>query len=357
MAEEVAKQETPSEFYYACRNNQVDTVRQLLTQSSLEQLDRMEPNGSTALHVACFHKHPEVVSLLLERGFTRRVRNKFENTPYDEAETDELKQLFTRSNVASRFGGDLGSGSEKLTWMIIDGNEQNVLHERPADTYHGNRLEYGTFHADRLLQQLGASMPKLDVVRRLLRRAIEEKDCKRLIQAFTTDTEFSQRINAYLLSPQDTGVQANGMSEFVDTIFFNHKLHEKYQYLGKCYRSVKLNSLSDLDFYKKDTKMVNRTYLSATKDRLLAKKYVSEFPYVALLSFEIRQSSTCLDIESLSEFPHEKEVLIMNNSIFKVMQVITKNNFEMEIELRESKSARFEGPNRKNSLFDKLRLN
>lgn len=356
MAEEVAKHETPSEFYFACRGNQLDTVRQLLTELSLEQLDRMEPNGSTALHAACFHKHPQTVALLLERGFTRRVRNKYGNTPYEEAETDELKQLFLRSNVASRFGGDFGLGSEKLTWMIIDGNEQNVLHERPADTYHGNRLEYGTFHADRLLQQLGESMPKLDVVRRLLRRAIEEKDCERLIQAFTTDTDFSQRINAHLLSPRDTGAKTNGMSEFVDTIFFNQKLHKKHQYLGKCYRSVKLNALCDLDFYKRDTKMVNRTYLSATKDPLLAKSYVSEFPYVALLSFEIRQSSTCLDIESLSEFPHEKEVLIMNNSIFRVMQVITRNNFEMEIELRESRSARFDAPSRNNSLFDRFRL-
>ena len=354
MAEEVPKQESPSPFYFACRGNDLDAVNQFLAQFSLEELDHMEPNGSTALHAACYRKHGRIVARLLDRGFTRRAINKFENTPYNEASTDELQQLFLRSNAASRFGGDLSTEGEKLSWLVIDGNEQNVLSERATDTYHGNRLEYGTFHVDRLLKELGASMPKLDVVRRLLRRAIDEKDAKRLIQVFTTDTEFSERINSFLLLAN--GSQSTGMSEFVDTIFFNQQLHEKFQFLGKCYRSVTLASLSDLDFYKKDTKMVNRTYLSATKDRLLARKHVADCPVNGILIFEIRQANTALNIESLSEFPHEKEVLIMNNSIFKVMQVITKNNFEVEIELREAKTAHFGGPNRKNSFLEKLRL-
>mgnify|MGYP000398013572 CR=1 FL=1 len=47
-----------------------------------------------------------------------------------------------------------------------------------------------------------------------------------------------------------------------------------------------------------------------------------------------------VDIEYLSEFPCEKEVLIMDNAKFKVMKITTKSDSDIEIELRDSKSTR-----------------
>ena len=44
-----------SEFYLACRNGDATKVKQLLPQMTIERLDQMEPNGSTALHVASFN--------------------------------------------------------------------------------------------------------------------------------------------------------------------------------------------------------------------------------------------------------------------------------------------------------------
>lgn len=46
---------TCSEFYMACRNNDMDKVKQLIKMMTPEDIDRIEPNGSTALHAACFH--------------------------------------------------------------------------------------------------------------------------------------------------------------------------------------------------------------------------------------------------------------------------------------------------------------
>ncbi|CAF0930724.1 unnamed protein product [Rotaria sordida] len=349
MGENSINNGSPSQFYFACRNNDIETVRRLLDEYPLEDLDKMESNGSTALHAACFYKNIDIVKLLLDRGFTRRVINKYNYKPLDECESEEIRQLFIRPKVSNRFGGDVSYEQEKLTWIIINKNEQNIIHDRVLDTYNGNRLEYKLFHGDKILQQLDNNMSKLDVIRRLFHRAINEKDCTRLIQAYTTDTDFSNQINNYLIRQSeeitnDSCTQVNVISEFIDTIFFNHQLHEQYQFQGICYRSIKIKSDNDLNIYRIGTKLINRTFISATKDRQFAEKYVAdrnaEKKYAAIISFEIRQFNTALDIENLSEFPNEKEILIMNKRIFKVIRIKMKNSFDVEIELRESKSTR-----------------
>jgi ankyrin repeat protein len=340
-------EQNPSEFYFACRNNDINTVRRLLDEHSLEDLDQMEPNGSTGLHAACFYKNIEIIQLLLERGFSRCVINKFNNMPADESETDEIRELFKRPKTSNRFGGHIPYEREKLLWIFIDGHDQHVIQYRTSDTYDGKRLEYGLFNGDKILQQLCNNMPKIDVIRRLFNRAIKEKDCTRLLQAFTAETDFYNRINNYLISCNEQminngSVQPNITSEFIDTIRLNQQLHKNYQFEGTCYRSIKIKSHNELNNYKVGAKLINRTFLSTTKDRQLAEEYVRDNEdgqeNTVIISFKIRYSKTALDMEYISEYPHEKEILIMNNTIFKVIHVTTKPNLDVEIELRESKS-------------------
>jgi len=343
------EENTASEFYFACRNDNINTVRRLLDEHPLEDLDRMEPNGSTALHAACYFKNIEIIQLLLDRGFTRYAINKFNNKPIDESETDEIKELFKRPKISNRFGGNVSYEQEKLKWIVVEKNNQHIIQYCVSDTYDGKRLEYGLFNGEKLLQQLGNNMPKIDVIRRLFRRATDEKDCTRLIQAYTAETDFYNRVNSYLILQNEQMImngsaQTNVLSEFIDTIYLNHQLHEKYQFKGICYRSLKIKSHNELNMYQVGKKLINRTFISATKDRQFAEQYVcdseKEKQNAVIISFEIRHSKTALDIEYLSEFPDEKEVLIMINSIFKIIRVTTKTNLDVEIELRESKSTR-----------------
>ena len=87
-----------SEFYLACRNGDLATVRQLLPKMSNEQKNCIEPNGSTALHAATYFGHHAIVKLLLENGCVTWVRNSYKNTPYNEAQDHEMRQLFDRPN-------------------------------------------------------------------------------------------------------------------------------------------------------------------------------------------------------------------------------------------------------------------
>ena len=334
------EEKTPSEFYFACRNNEIETVRRILDEQSVEDLDRMEPNGSTGLHAACFYKHDQIVQLLLERGFTRRTINKYESTPFGEA-TGVIRNLFQRPKTSTRFGGNIPHEREKLIWISMEDNQQQASRYVVSDTYDGDRLEYGLFHCQQILQTLGSNMPKVDVIRRLFRRATEEKDATRLVQAYTAETDFYNRINNYLISQT---VNTNDViSEFIDTIALNRQLHDKHHYEGLCYRSIRIKSHYELNIYKVGAKLITRCFLSTTKDRQLAEEYVrtgqdDEAKHSVLIIFEIRQKRTALDIEKLSEFPHEKEVLILNNKMFKVVRVTSKANLDVEIELRESKS-------------------
>jgi hypothetical protein len=114
----------PSKFYMACRNNEIDTVISMLPRVTLEEINQIEPNGSTALHAAAYYGNEEIVELLLSKGAARMIKNMHDCTPYQEAKTKEIKKLFERSDRAERkskgrFTGEKGPSFE---WIFVKGD-------------------------------------------------------------------------------------------------------------------------------------------------------------------------------------------------------------------------------------------
>ncbi|CAF3996519.1 unnamed protein product, partial [Adineta steineri] len=95
-----------SPFYLACRNGDLATVQHILPNMTGDEKNRVEPNGSTALHAASYFGHHVIVKLLLENGCATWIRNKYNNAPCDEAHDDEIRQLFRRP--------DRGNGSHRF---------------------------------------------------------------------------------------------------------------------------------------------------------------------------------------------------------------------------------------------------
>ncbi|CAF0973672.1 unnamed protein product [Didymodactylos carnosus] len=82
-----------SDFYWACRNGEIERVKQLLKDIPYEDLNHLEPNGSTPLHAASYVGQTEIVHLLLhERGCRRDLLNRYDLTAYEEAFSDEIRQ-------------------------------------------------------------------------------------------------------------------------------------------------------------------------------------------------------------------------------------------------------------------------
>lgn len=77
-----------SEFYFLCKEGRTDQVRQILEDQSsppIEELNELQPNGSTPLHAATF--------CWSCRNCPRTTLNKYGNSAYDEAQSPEVKKL------------------------------------------------------------------------------------------------------------------------------------------------------------------------------------------------------------------------------------------------------------------------
>ncbi|CAF1393589.1 unnamed protein product, partial [Rotaria sp. Silwood1] len=104
-----------SDLYWACRAGDIDTVQRLITLTPYIDINRLEPNGSTALHAACFFGHANIVRLLLHQyGVISHRRNYHDLTAYEEAATDEIRQLFHRPSSSQRFCSSTTSDAEHL---------------------------------------------------------------------------------------------------------------------------------------------------------------------------------------------------------------------------------------------------
>ncbi|CAF0954662.1 unnamed protein product [Didymodactylos carnosus] len=89
-------EEKCSDFYIACRTNDIDKVKRILKTYKPADIDYIEPCGSTALHAASFYGYYEIVKLLLGCDASKNIKNKFGLTPSQEAKTPQIKNLFDR---------------------------------------------------------------------------------------------------------------------------------------------------------------------------------------------------------------------------------------------------------------------
>ncbi len=110
------KQRKMSELYKASCNGNLESVKRLLNTLSLDEINRIETNGSTALHASCHYVHLDIVCALLERDACRRQLNKNNKTPEDESCNEQIQALFERSLNASneRFVSKMPD----LKWVI-----------------------------------------------------------------------------------------------------------------------------------------------------------------------------------------------------------------------------------------------
>lgn len=85
-----------SDFYWACRNGDTQQVTLWLPSMTYEEINSLQPNGSTALHAASFYGHGKIVKMLLDRRCDRTILNRHQLTAYQEAKTDEIRNIFKR---------------------------------------------------------------------------------------------------------------------------------------------------------------------------------------------------------------------------------------------------------------------
>jgi len=84
-----------SDFYLACRQGDLHKVNRYLKTMTIEDINKVEiANNSTALHAASYFGHTEIVKRLLELGANVHTRNSYGFTAEQEAQTQEIRDLF-----------------------------------------------------------------------------------------------------------------------------------------------------------------------------------------------------------------------------------------------------------------------
>ena len=115
---------------HSCREGDLDPVRELIASNAYVDINRLEPNGSRALHAASHFGHPEIARLLLhQHGVRRHRRNRHGLTAYEESANDEIRQIFHRSANSQRFSSDNTDEAEQLFTSVGDEEAKDDEHD------------------------------------------------------------------------------------------------------------------------------------------------------------------------------------------------------------------------------------
>ena len=315
-----------SPFYVACRDNDITKLRELLQTLSIGEMNNLEPNGSTGLHVACFRGHREIVKLLLEKGVSRRITNRFKCFPYQEAASIEIQQLFSLIPEQNRYVANSG----RVEWLLLAPNTQATAarHLEALKQHENSPIRSATQRIiDKYIEPHFRDIQNYDELLRHFTMALEEEDPKYFVKAYTAETGFYSRLNVHLAEDHHVGRAERNL--YVGILAFN-PYFERYRFNGSVHRGMRLTE-DELGAYQVGQTVMVKSFLSASTDRGRALNFINDSHRSNIHGTEVKMGVICtyiiqdrqnsLDVHALSEFSKEKEVLIFPYSVFTVDQI------------------------------------
>jgi hypothetical protein len=364
-----------SVFYQACRRGDAEQVQQLLPSMTLDEINKIESNGSTALHVACYYGHSDIVKLLLDAGASRSIRNKHNMTPFDESNA-QIKNLFYRVNSTNNTKGDIGTDrftglSVHNEWMV----ETKQAAEWKINLYNWLKIEQSFDEVITFLQQhylidhvfhACQSEQEKNIIEWFFHQAVVEQDVRYIVKAYTSMTQFYTIVNNHLrefllrffrwdYDARHTNTLEKSVG-YLASIFIYHPDLRSLSYTGLTYRGMKL-SRDDLSVYTVGKRLLNKSFLSTSTDRQVAEMFAGEgastnmrrnlnhdlLEHITFCTYKIKNPNTALNIGLLSVAPVENEVLIMPLCAFQVKSIKqhlgNDSRIHVEIELEECDSS------------------
>lgn len=353
-----------SEFYWACQNGEVEKVKELLKNIPYQDLNRLEPNGSTPLHAASSAGQAEIVHLLLdERGCRRDGLNSQGLTAYEKAPSDEIRKLFHRPGGVNRFcvetddEQDAGDSFEvDLEDEAKEGVSDDEFYEgddwvevKPSDRIEISKRSIGTrtaLYKSRIGQKAGKATAGLQqaMLEEFLDQYVtsqhpEYEKCKSLVKKAFTEDRPEHLLRLYTLeTPFYHAIVSIGRSMWLESALLKtlYKLEPRY-FEGMSYRGVKMTA-EDLRTYKWAIKrkgaIRTRTFSSTSLDRSVAERFAGtststdEKQSVLMIFNFSNKCDTAVNLGKLSnkhpcisEYENEAEVLILPNSYFMITQM------------------------------------
>lgn len=375
----------PSDFYCACRDGDIEYVRTHIDNLSKEEIDKIEPNGDTALHAATRKEHKEIVQLLIQRQCSRIVMNKDGLMPHEEIKTEDMHNVYKRPTL-TRFHEDniqtsldtFKPGDQEIVDQVVHDYVKSFENEKQLAEYSLkqqttamwlNFFSIVTSKFGKLLRRPDFKPELFDLehdrdFNEFLRKAInDEKACEKTIDAlkkaekskhieplitlYTSEFGNSQMAFYEILNKQLSIAAENNenTAHFCDRFLYEFEMKrdqlENRAHTGKTYRGVslakgQLKLYEDLSTPEKKGIIATRVFTSTSTSKDMA----LNFTYVrgndqegVLFVFNIATScSGIISVKDVSEFPGEEEVLIIPGNLFRVQEV-KKDREPVEIHL------------------------
>ena len=333
-----------SPFYLACRNNEVGNVKELLETITQEQLDQVEPNGSTALHAASYQGHVEVVRLLLRGGADRSIQNRYKYLPFDEAANDEIRQLFFRTPNNNRLVSDTGA----IEWELINDNSDDVLGKAMEERQIIYSIYYnsnGRISIQRMFDKIeknyigeGLSMiENIESIKHFFQKATKEQNPIWIIKAYTAETDFYNVLNAEIALGAS---KYQSERRYIVALLRYHPKLDDISFTGTSYRVMQVNN-TDLKRYQVDRWSMTKSFLSSSQDEKIAAYFLcrqemaregratsdryavdgSSIKSWVMCKYQIKHARTALHIAETSQYACEGEILIMPYTVFQVKSI------------------------------------
>ncbi|CAF1047013.1 unnamed protein product [Rotaria sordida] len=314
---------------------------------TLDEIDKIEPIGSTALHVASYRGHFRIVKLLLEAGADRAIQNKHNCLPFDEALNDDIKELFLRVPNRNRLKSDTGA----IEWELIDddvlekASEERQIIKSTYDKFNQSNTIHKMFERieKNYIDKTLSNMNKVDIIRRFFQKASLEQDPKWLIKAYTAETDFYRVLNNEIACGANQSQQER---RYIIALISHHPSLDTYTFIGNAYRVMQINN-ENLTRYKTGCYLMTKSFLSSSIDRkvvelhsireenfLIGQKSAVErtksdgtlIKVWIMCIYTIKHRRTGLHIENYSQYANEGEILIMPHSVFQVKKVSKQNS-------------------------------
>jgi hypothetical protein len=328
-----------SRLYQACHEGDVNRVKHLLQTATLDEINRLEPNGSTPLHAACHQGYQQIIELLLDQGAARRIRSENHLTPVDETSNQRIKELFQRPKIACQQRYVTREPHLEWTFTVPDVAYTNRLgHLRPYS------LEYvlDEFKVTKELEHCGHR----NIIDWFCTKAQETNNPIYLLKLYTAETGFYKTLNRIMATNE--GFLKNAELIMPWALYFagmlcRNSVLEAYRFQGQTYRGMRIRD-QDLRAYQIGGTIINKGFLSTSRNRHIAEIFSgwndddpndrSTYPVLCMYKIIDRQSS--IDLKEASEFPDEEEVLIMPSTVFRVINIQKHSHHtKYEIQLEE----------------------
>jgi hypothetical protein len=202
-------------------------------------------------------------------------------------------------------------------------------------------------HISHRIKYIKKEMSHTDVERigQFLDDAEATGDPKYLLKAYTVESDFYKKLNKDLATKHFEQGTNFGITYFIE-FFYNNPAFDKLSFKGKVYRGMSVTQ-EDLMQYEVGGKVMNKAFMSTSKDPKIAEGFAKNnatnrktqegerVKLSALCTYELVNDRTGLDVEQISEYSMEKEVLIGPYTAFIIQAIRKFNSKYVEIDLKE----------------------